>query len=284
MNITTQPILKVTGSIFKPYEDQLSLEEPLEIILNGTPIAVTMRTPGNDFELATGFLLTEGIIKSQSDLDTIQHCCKKSPPPTPPPRVGRVGEGVKKNNENKVEVTLKPFVKVNTQHLKRNFYTTSSCGVCGKASIEAIRVRTERLDDIFTLPISFFYSLPDQLRKKQSVFEKTGGLHAAALFDLKGNLKYLREDVGRHNAVDKVVGTALLKEDFPLSNHVLMVSGRSSFEIMQKAVVARIPIICAVSAPSSLAVELAKEFNATLIGFLRGDHCNVYAGQHRIAI
>lgn len=269
-NISSQYILKFDGTHSKPAKDHLAVEEPLEFILNGKPLTVTMRTPGNDFELAAGFLLTENIIKKQSDLRVIRHCCVNAK------------KTKNENHENKVEITLKPHVSLDTRHLKRNFYTTSSCGICGKATIEAIRVSSQPLQDKITLPIEFFYFLPDLLKKHQTVFHKTGGLHAAALFNLKGKLEFLREDVGRHNAVDKVIGAALLNEQFPLSQRILLVSGRSSFEIMQKAIVARIPIVCAVSAPSSLAVELAKEFNATLIGFLRGNALNIYAGEQRV--
>jgi len=243
-------------------EDCLAVEEPLEIRLANTPIAVTMRTPGHDQELAAGFLFTEGIVRKYEDIATIS--------------------GPSRDLPNIVSIKLKPGVRFDRNRLKRHFYTTSSCGVCGKTTLQAIRVKTEPISSGLTIPLSLLYSLPERLREEQETFEETGGLHASAVFDVGGNLLYLREDVGRHNALDKVVGAALLDGKIPLDRHALMVSGRTSFEIMQKALVARIPIVAAVSAPSSLAVALAREFKMTLVGFLRGRKCNIYAGRERI--
>jgi len=255
-------IARVTEKEFLRADDRLAVEEPLEIRLGRTPIAVTMRTPGHDQELAAGFLYTEAIIRCADDIATIA--------------------GPDRGLPNIVSIKLKPRVRFDPKRLKRHFYTTSSCGVCGKTTLEAIRVKTEPISSDFKAPLSLLYSLPERLQAEQETFEETGGLHASALFDETGRLLYIREDVGRHNAVDKVVGTALLENRIPLDRHILMVSGRASFEIMQKALIARIPIVAAVSAPSSLAVSLAREFNMTLVGFLRGRRCNIYAGRERI--
>lgn len=243
-------------------EDRVAVEEPLEIRLGNRPIAVTMRTPGHDQELAAGFLFTEGIVRSPNDIATIT--------------------GPNRDLSNVVRVKLRRGLRFDRSRLKRHFYTTSSCGVCGKTTLQAIRVKTRPISSVFKVPLALLYSLPERLREEQETFEETGGLHASAVFDEQGDLLYLREDVGRHNAVDKVVGAALLEQKLPLNRHILMVSGRTSFEIMQKALVARIPIVAAVSAPSSLAVALAREFKMTLVGFLRERGCNVYAGRERI--
>ncbi|MGH7773497.1 MAG: formate dehydrogenase accessory sulfurtransferase FdhD [Candidatus Binatia bacterium] len=243
-------------------EDRIAVEEPLEIRLGRSPIAVTMRTPGHDQELAAGFFFTEGIVRSPNDIATITGPIRDLP--------------------NVVSVKLRRGLGFDRSRLKRHFYTTSSCGVCGKTTLQAIRVKAKPISSAFSVPLGLLYSLPGRLREEQETFEETGGLHAAAVFDEKGELLYLREDVGRHNAVDKVIGAALLEKKIPLDRHLLMVSGRASFEIMQKALIARIPIVAAVSAPSSLAVALAREFKMTLVGFLRGRTCNVYAGRERI--
>lgn len=243
-------------------EDRLAVEEPLEIRLGDSPISVTMRTPGHDQELAVGFLFAEGVVKNPQDIATIT--------------------GPNRDLPNVVCVKFRHGLRFDRRRLKRHFYTTSSCGVCGKTALQAIRVKTSPISSDFRVPLAFLYSLPERLREEQETFEETGGLHASAVFNEKGDLLYLREDVGRHNAVDKVVGAALLAHKLPLDRHVLMVSGRASFEIMQKALVARIPIVASVSAPSSLAVALAREFKMTLVGFLRGRRCNVYAGRERI--
>ncbi|MER7795955.1 formate dehydrogenase accessory sulfurtransferase FdhD [Microbacterium sp. NPDC096154] len=252
--------------------DTLAVEEPLEIRVAGEPLAVTMRTPGHDVELAAGFLVSEGVVKTGTDFRSAIHC-------------GGPGTGGMENTYNVLDVALAPGVEPPSTDLARNFYTTSSCGMCGKASIEAVQSVSAydvAVDDVRVTPQTLA-SLPDALRAHQDVFEKTGGLHAAGLFDAEtGELMVLREDVGRHNAVDKVVGWAVLNDRLPLRRHVLMVSGRASFELAQKAVMAGIPILAAVSAPSSLAVELAVEQGLTLVGFLRGETMNVYAGAERV--
>jgi len=245
-------------------QDSLAAEEPLEIRVGGVPLTVTMRTPGNDLELAAGFLLTEGIIES---FDQIAGLRAKAP-----------DNGLR---SNVVEVELKDS-EFDPEELQRNFYAASSCGICGKASIEAIRVRGLRQPDTgFRVDPEILCRLPEALRAEQEVFSRTGGLHAAALFDGEGRLIALREDIGRHNAVDKIAGWALLERKLPLSQHVMLVSGRGGFEIVQKALAAGIPILASVSAPSSLAVKLARELGLTLVGFLRGRRFVVYSGEFR---
>jgi FdhD protein len=240
---------------------EIRVEEP------GRPqraIAVTMRTPGHDFELAVGFLFTEGLITSLEDVVTVRYCSVPSD----------------QQQFNVVSVTLThELPKVGPE---RNFYATSSCGVCGKASLDMIETNAGRVADGPTVSADTVLQLPDTLRAAQKVFDTTGGLHGAALFSETGELLSLREDVGRHNAVDKIVGERFLAGDLPLSGRVLMVSGRSSFEIVQKAAMAGVPVICAVSAPSSLAVDAARRFGITLIGFLRGSRFNIYTGPERI--
>ena len=249
-------VRKVQGS--------LAAEEPLEIRIGGVPLTVTMRTPGNDLELAAGFLLTEGIIESPEQIAGLR---TKAPE-----------NGLK---SNVVEVELKDS-DWNSEDLQRNFYAASSCGICGKASINAIRVRGLRqLDSGFRIDPEMLCRLPEALRTEQEVFSRTGGLHAAALFDGEGRLMALREDIGRHNTVDKIVGWAVLEKRLPLSQHVMLVSGRGGFEIVQKALAAGIPILASVSAPSSLAVKLAREVGLTLVGFLRGRRFVIYAGESR---
>jgi FdhD protein len=248
----------------------LAVEEPLEIRVNGAPVTVTMRTPGSDIELAQGFLLTEGVIAHRADVLTIRYCG------------GRGDDGA--NTYNVVDVTLAPGVKPPDLDVTRNFYTTSSCGVCGKASLDAVRVigRFSPGEDPATVAAATLKAMPGQLRSAQKVFASTGGLHAAALFDVDGTMFVVREDIGRHNAVDKVIGWALERERVPASGSVLLVSGRASFELTQKAVLAGIPVLAAVSAPSSLAVSLAEESGLTLVAFLRGDSMNVYTRADRI--
>jgi FdhD protein len=244
----------------------------MEIRLGGRPLAVTMRTPGHDFDLVHGFLQTEGVIARLEDVAGLRYC------------EGVDDEG--RNTYNVIDVDLADGVEPPDTALDRNFYTSSSCGVCGKASIDAIRTRT-RYDvagDALRLPLATLLALPDRLRAAQQVFDKTGGLHAAGLFTADGDLVALREDVGRHNAVDKVVGDAVRAGRLPLAGSVLMVSGRASFELMQKAAMAGVPVLAAVSAPSSLAVELAADAGVTLVGFLRGDGCNVYTCTERILL
>lgn len=250
--------------------DTLAAEEPLEIRVNGRPLTVTMRTPGHDFELAAGFLVSEGVIHAADDIASIRYCA------------GAVVDDV--NTYNVVDVRLGVHVPEPSVSLERNFYTTSSCGVCGKASLDAVRTVARwsvDQDDLVVDP-EFLTRLPIALRDAQRVFEDTGGLHAAGLFDSVGGLLVVREDVGRHNAVDKVIGHALLEDMLPLRRTALMVSGRASFELLQKALMAGVPLLAAVSAPSSLAVELAREAGLTLVGFLRGRSMNVYAGAGRV--
>jgi len=253
--------------------DTLVAEEPLEIRLNGKPLTVTMRTPGDDFALAAGFLVSEGVIGSAEELATIVYCG------------GARDEGG--NTYNVVDVRLAPGVPVPDVSLERNVYTTSSCGLCGKASLDAVRTTARwRLDagrprEVTTGLLS---ALPDRLRAAQRVFDRTGGLHAAGLFSPEGELLDVREDVGRHNAVDKLVGNAVRAGWLPLRDALLMVSGRASFELVQKAVMAGVPLLAAVSAPSSLAVDLAEEAGLTLVGFLRGESMNIYTGAHRLLL
>ncbi|SCE70872.1 FdhD protein [Micromonospora viridifaciens] len=256
-------------------QDTLAVEEPLEIRVGPAgpgrrkPLAVTMRTPGDDLDLAIGFLLTEGLIRSAEDVHTAQLCAGAETP----------------NTYNVVDVVLTPGVPEPTTDPARNFYTTSSCGVCGKASIDAVRTRSwfSVRDDALRVAAELLAALPDRLRAAQRAFDRTGGLHAAGLFTADGELVVLREDVGRHNAVDKVVGWAVREHRLPLAGHVLLVSGRASFELTQKAWMAGVPLLAAVSAPSTLAVELAEEAGMTLVGFLRGQTMNVYAGAQRIS-
>ncbi|MCC2276950.1 formate dehydrogenase accessory sulfurtransferase FdhD [Streptomyces sp. ET3-23] len=254
--------------------DTLVAEEPLEIRLNGKPLAITMRTPGDDFALAAGFLVSEGVLGSAGELANIVYCA------------GATEDG--SNTYNVVDVRLAPGVPVPDITLERNVYTTSSCGLCGKASLDAVRTtaRWPVADGPAPMRLTpgLLAELPDRLREAQRVFDRTGGLHAAALFSPEGELLDAREDVGRHNAVDKLVGRALQQGLLPLSGTVLVVSGRASFELAQKAVMAGIPVLAAVSAPSSLAVDLAAEAGMTLVGFLRGASMNVYAGEGRIAL
>jgi FdhD protein len=250
--------------------ETLVVEEPLEIRVNGAPITVTMRTPGSDIELAQGFLLTEGIIARREDVATVRYCG------------GRGDDGA--NTYNVLDVTLAPDVKAPDLDVTRNFYTTSSCGVCGKASLEAVRLIGQFSPgaDPATVAAATLKAMPGQLRGAQKVFESTGGLHAAALFGVDGAMLVVREDIGRHNAVDKVIGWALEHGRIPMEASVLLVSGRASFELTQKAVMAGIPVLAAVSAPSSLAVSLAEESGLTLVAFLREDSMNIYTRADRI--
>lgn len=265
--------MRIRGGAVNERPDTLVAEEPLEIRLNGRPIAITMRTPGDDFALAAGFLVSEGVLAAASDVRNIVYCA------------GAKEDG--SNTYNVVDVQLAPGVAVPDITLERNVYTTSSCGLCGKASLDAVRT-TARFPIADAPPLrltpALLSALPDRLRAAQRVFDRTGGLHAAALFSEDGELLDVREDVGRHNAVDKLVGRALREGLLPLERAVLLVSGRASFELAQKAVMAGLPVLAAVSAPSSLAVDLAAETGLTLVGFLRGQDMNVYAGEHRIAL
>jgi FdhD protein len=274
---TRAKVWKIRSDVAMEETDVIAAEEPMEIRVETgekndrttTSLSVTMRTPGNDFELAAGFLLTEGVVVRKRDLVRIEYCTD--------PGIAQ--------EYNIVSAVLRADVAFRADVLSRHFYMTSSCGVCGKTSLEAVRVaarhpippgspRVER---------ETISSLPERLRQDQALFSETGGLHAAGLFDAAGKLLSLREDVGRHNAVDKVIGEAFLADRVPLSDRILAVSGRASFEIMQKAAVAGIPIVVAVGAPSSLAISLADEFGMTLVGFARAGRFNVYAGRQRVA-
>ena len=256
------------GGLDNETEDWVAREEPLEIRVKGESIVVTMRTPGHDEELAIGFLLAEGVITNSSDVLEIAYC----------------QQGEASLHKNILNVFLSPEVEINLDRLKRNVYASSSCGLCGKASIESLQNIFEPLNKIETvISVDKILTLAQKLRAKQSTFDKTGGLHAAGIFDGNGELLVLREDIGRHNAVDKILGHLFLKNRMPLEDCVLMVSGRASFEIIQKSLAGRVGIICAVSAPSSLAVDMAKESGQTLIGFLRERKFNVYSHKERIS-
>lgn len=262
----SQASVAVRTSDGREFGDVLAVEEPLEIRLgfpDGThkAISITMRTPGDDGELAAGFLFTEGIISSPDQIEQIRHC----------------GDGT-----NTIRVDLHDCLDLDLKRLDRNFYTTSSCGVCGKASIEALATGVKRTESDTKVTPDVIHSLPHRLREAQSVFDTTGGLHASALFEADGGLDIVREDVGRHNALDKVIGAKFLASKTPISNNLLLVSGRASFELVQKALMAGIPILAAVGAPSSLAVELAREYGMTLIGFVRDDRFNIYCGMERV--
>lgn len=269
---TRRPVLRIRGPHSSTRPDTVVVEEPLEVRVGGKALAVTMRTPGHDVELAHGFLATEGVIGTKDDVLSARYCD------------GVDDEGL--NTYNVLDIALAQHVPAPDPSVERNFYTTSSCGVCGKASLDAVRLKTRHSPaaDAATVTTEVLTTLPDTLREHQKIFSSTGGLHAAALFDCAGNLLAAREDVGRHNAVDKVVGWALLEDRLPLTGTVLMVSGRASFELAQKAVMAGIPILAAVSAPSSLAVDLADESGLTVIGFLRGDGMNVYTRADRVIV
>jgi FdhD protein len=264
-------IQKISAGKITEADDKVAVEEPLEIQLAYSTstglmqknIAVTMRTPGNDDELTAGFLFTEGIIKNAAAIQEIKQ---------------------RSSDENRVLVTLQENIVPFLSNTARNFYSTSSCGICGKASINAIRTISlyEDEKDNIRINASALYLLQDDLKKQQKVFEDTGGIHASALFELDGNFIMLREDVGRHNALDKIIGVSLIKNRLPLNSFILFLSGRASFELVQKAAMAGIRVIAAVGAPSSLAVELANETGITLIGFLRNDRFNIYSGKERI--
>ncbi|RFU87840.1 formate dehydrogenase accessory sulfurtransferase FdhD [Streptomyces triticagri] len=263
-------VLRVRDGVQTYRPDTLAAEEPMEIRVGGRPLSVTMRTPGNDFDLAAGFLAGEGVLHAAEEIAGIRYCA------------GATADG--SNTYNVVDVGLAPGVAAPDASLERNFYTTSSCGLCGKAGLDAVRTnaRWSVADDPLRIGPERLTALPDRLRAAQKVFDSTGGLHAAGLFTADGELLCLREDVGRHNAVDKVVGHALRAGLLPLRGTALMVSGRASFELVQKAVMAGIPLLAAVSAPSSLAVDLADESGLTLVGFLRGTSMNVYTGAERL--
>jgi FdhD protein len=270
---TSARVLAYDGGKARDVVDDLATEEPLEIRLvaggRTESVAVTMRTPGNDFELAAGFLLSEGVVQTRTDITGISYCTE--------PEV----DGEQRYNIVNVGLTAKALPDL--ERLERHFTMSSACGVCGKASIEALQTRAKPVDSDLRAGMNLITSLPHKMREAQRVFESTGGLHAAALFDETGKLVVLREDVGRHNAVDKIAGWALLHGRMPLSRCILLVSGRASYELVQKSIAAGIPVLCAISAPSSLAMQLAAAFNVTLIGFLRGSRANVYSARNRVA-
>jgi FdhD protein len=279
-SVVRASIVKTDGTRATSATDNLAIEEPLEIRLAFTldgkrtqqTISVTMRTPGHDFELACGLLLSEGIIRSAGDVAKVAHCG----PAVGDPALRKV-----------VRVTLAPHITPDLRGLDRHSFTSSACGVCGKTSMEALQTKPGMTAprDTAQIDVRLLYSLPATLRAEQAVFERTGGLHAAALFDLSGQLLSLREDVGRHNALDKLIGAELLASRLPLTeSRILLLSGRASFELLQKAATAGIPTVAAIGAPSSLAVDLAKHYGITLIGFLRNDHCNVYSDSARLQI
>jgi FdhD protein len=259
-------VLRVADGRASTARDRVAHEEPLEIQLAGAPLAVLMRTPGHDLELVTGFVLTERVVDAADDVESVRHC----------------NDSPHEAEDNVVRVTLREGQRPDLERLRRNLFASSSCGVCGKATLENALATAPPLDDPTRVAASVLSGLPGRLRAAQPVFDETGGLHAAGLFDRDGRLLVAREDVGRHNAVDKVVGWAARAGRLPLAGGVLMVSGRASFEIVQKALAARIPIVAAVSAPSSLAVSLAGAAGIALVGFLRGSACNVYGARERI--
>ena len=264
-------VARMRAHLRESVDDRVAIEEPLEIRLgydidgarHTTSVSITMRTPCDDEDLATGFLYTEGIVRSADDIAIVKPC----------------------SGDNTVRVELEDGVAVDLDRLQRHFYTTSSCGVCGKASLDALYAQGAQAPACpgTAFPREVLTSVPGKLRAEQATFEETGGLHAAAAFTPQGELVVVREDIGRHNAVDKVIGALLMQGALPAASLGLMVSGRASFELMQKALLAGMPLLAAVSAPSSLAVQLAREFNVTLIGFLRGDTFNIYAGEERLA-
>ncbi len=256
---TLTDVVRIANGNRDDAEDAIVVEEPLEIRLGEKPVSVTLRTPGDDFDLAAGFLMSESILRDAGDIASIRHW----------------------GSPNVVRVDLRENVNVDLQRLQRHFYSTSSCGVCGKVSIDALRVQTSPLTSDVRVTSDVIVALPETLRAQQAAFDATGGIHAAGIFTADGTLLRLREDVGRHNAVDKVLGS-YFREGSTLDQHILVVSGRTSFEIVQKAIVARVPILAAVGAPSSLAIELARELNLTLLGFVRDGRFNVYAGFDRV--
>lgn len=258
----------VRGASHQVAPDELAVEEPMEVRINNEPVVVTMRTPGDDFDLAAGFLFTEGILKSPDDIGAIRYCSDEKHP----------------DLRNIINVTPASGVKIDMAKLKRNFYASSSCGICGKAAIDNIYTHCKPITSKFRVKLETFYSLGSALRRAQTVFERTGGLHATGIFDHNGTLLTLREDIGRHNATDKAIGSMFLNSKMPADKHILMVSGRASFEIIQKALMAQFPIVCAVSAPSSLAVDFAEKSGITLVGFLRADAFNIYTHADRVEV
>jgi FdhD protein len=261
-------VVRVVDGVARAGSDAVACEEPLEIQLGAAPLAVVMRTPGHDEELASGLLLTERVVTGPGEIVSVRHCSLARDPAS----AGNV-----------VRAVLAEGVRVDLERLRRNLYASSSCGICGKATLDNALAAAAPLDDPARFPAGFFYGLPEQLSRAQHGFAETGGMHGAALFGPGGELLAVREDVGRHNAVDKVVGFALRTGRLPLAGHALLVSGRISFEIAQKALAARIPVVAAVSAPTSLAVELATRARMTLVAFLRGRSFNLYGARERVA-
>ena len=265
MSSSRKVVLRYASGRLQRDRDELAVEEPLEIRLDTRPFVVTMRTPGHDEELVAGFLHTEGLVRKRSDL-----------------------KAIRKNSRNRAGNSLDVFLSadspVNLSQLTRRGYATSSCGLCGKESIKAVQRRLKPISTRLGVSPTVLAGLPEKLRSAQPTFERTGGLHAAGIFTPDGRLLVAREDIGRHNAVDKVIGFGLLNDLLPFDRHILVVSGRASFEILQKSLAARLPIICAVSAPSSLAVEFARSSRQTLIGFLRPGRMNIYAGSSRVIL
>jgi FdhD protein len=262
-------VVRVIDGSARAQRDAVAREEPLEIQIGGSPLVVVMRTPGHDADLALGFLASERVIRAIDDVLSVRHC-----------REARTPEAA----DNVVRVALVEGVRVDWEGLRRNTYASSSCGVCGKATIENALACAPGLDDPARFDAALFARLPEQLAAAQPGFAATGGLHAAALFDARGNLLVVREDIGRHNAVDKVLGFCVREKRWPLAGHVLLVSGRISFEIVQKALAARLPLVAGVSAPSSLAIALAERAGMTRIGFLRGRSFNVYGDSARVQV
>jgi FdhD protein len=284
------PIKKVTGLNLHPAHDTLAVEEPLEIQLCygaadarvAKSISVTMRTPGDDCSLAAGFLMTEGVVRDNNDIEGISSWAERVPE-VPEQVAAKPGALSHHPGKNVVRVELAADVVVSLATLERNFYTTSSCGICGKASLLALQtVCPPRMANTFFISASILYLLPDRLLRAQRLFNRTGGLHGAGLFDSQGTLLAVREDVGRHNAVDKLLGAEFLADRTPLRNTLLLLSGRASFELLQKALMGGVSMVASVGAPSSLAVQVAKEFNISLVGFLRPNHFNIYHGEEHI--
>lgn len=289
-SISTTSIERVNGSALLSGTDLLAVEEPLEILLEhgppgdrkSTSIAVTMRTPGNDLELAVGFLVTESVIHEPADIDWCGYAEKPGAQPSESAHPFVILRP--RSSKNVVHVKLAAHVRVGLENLSRNFYTTSSCGICGKTSLRALETRCPpRPPNRFSIPAETLRLLPARLREAQAVFDRTGGLHGAALFDAEGSLVVLREDVGRHNAVDKLIGNQFRAGRLPLRNRLLMLSGRASFELLQKALMGGVPMVAAVGAPSSLAVQVARRFDIALIGFLRDTRFNVYHGAEHLS-
>jgi FdhD protein len=267
--VAERRVVKVSGGEARRARDRLAVEEPLELRVAGRPVGVTMRTPGNDFELAIGYCISERLVARPEDVGAVRFCAPE----------GQAQE------YNVLTVDLRPGVPVPDPSLDRLAVTSSSCGVCGKASIDAVTVACASLaGDALAVPGEVLAAIPGRVREAQRVFEQTGGLHAAAICDATGEVRCVREDVGRHNAVDKVIGWAATEHRLPLTGMVLFVSGRCSFEVVQKAAVAGVPLVAAVSAPTSLAVELADQVGMTLIGFLRGNAMNIYSHPHRVPL